>query len=377
MSKLIINLLNFNNEKLAGVGYFFKRIISNVDFNEKRWENYSAIVILSNYNVNPIDLFGINECPKIKVIKVPFVGNFLIRILYEQLLLPILLIRSRGVFYSPTPAVPLLSRFFNRKILILPTIHDMIPFRVRNKYSFLRGIYIRFLSRMSARVGNRIITVSEYSRKDISDLADIKITKIDVVYNFIPETEFSSNSPTLKYFITVCTIEPGKNIENMIRGFHKFILGDDLYADYKYKIVGQFGWNYHSILSIVRLLNLEDKVEFTGYLSDSEKNNLIKNSCGMIYLSKYEGFGIPPLEAMYFNKISIVSNMSSLPEVVGEAGIIQDPENVDLLAENLKVMVHSPETYTNSIIRQLKKFDAKEQIERFENVILSLNKEEK
>ena len=91
----------------------------------------------------------------------------------------------------------------------------------------------------------------------------------------------------------------------------------------------------------------------------------------MVYLSKYEGFGIPPLEAMYFDKISIVSNTSSLPEVVGNAGIIQDPDDTDLLAKNLRLLVDDVSIYKSSIERQLNKFNPEIQISNFTDIILN------
>lgn len=369
--KLYINLINFNSDKLAGVGYFFKRIISNIDFEEKKWNDFDEIILLSNKKVDCFELFSVKETSKTRVIKLPFVHNFIIRILFEQFVLPFYLMKGKNVFYSPTPSIPLWAKLLNKKNVLISTIHDMIPFRVDNKYSFLRSLYVKGLSKKSAQNSDKIITVSEFSKQDIVEIANIGSSKIEVVYNFIPELEYTTNNSSEPYFVTICTIEPGKNIENMIIGFNKFIKNNDALKFYKYKIVGQFGWNYNSIISLLQSLDIEDKVEFTGYLSDSEKNKLLEKCAGMIYLSKYEGFGIPPLEAMYFDKISIVSNTSSLPEVVGNAGIIQDPNDTNLLAINLKKLIDSSESFRVNINNQLNKFKPEEQILKFSDIIIS------
>ncbi len=368
---LSINLLNFNSDKLAGVGYFFKRIASNIDFNDSKWKVFDEIVILSNTKVDCIELFGFKKSEKIKVVKVPLVHNFLFRIAFEQLILPFWLFKEKNVFYSPTPSIPLFAKVINSKNILISTIHDMIPFKVKNKYSFFRSIYVKLISNKSAQVSDKVITVSEFSKKDIAEITKIKLSKIEVVYNFIPELKHTVGNETKAYFVTVCTIEPGKNIENMIIGFNKFLKENENLVNYRYIIIGQFGWNYDSIISLTKSLGLEDKIEFKGYLSDSEKNDFIRNCTCMVYLSKYEGFGIPPLEAMYFDKISIVSNTSSLPEVVGNAGIIQDPDDTDLLAKNLRLLVDDVSIYKSSIERQLNKFNPEIQISNFTDIILN------
>jgi glycosyltransferase involved in cell wall biosynthesis len=369
--ELVINLLNFNSNKLAGVGYFFKRIASNIDFNDSQWRVFDEIVILSNTKVDCVELFGFKKSEKIKVVKLPLVHNFLFRIVFEQLILPFWLFKGKTVFYSPTPSIPLFAKVINSKNILIATIHDMIPFKVKNKYSFFRSIYVKLLSIKSAQVCDKVVTVSEFSKKDIAEIAEIKLSKIVVVYNFIPELKHTVGNETKPYFVTVCTIEPGKNIENMIIGFNKFLKGNENFVNYRYVIIGQFGWNYDSVISLTKSLGLDTKVEFTGYLTDSEKNDLIRYSTGMVYLSKYEGFGIPPLEAMYFDKISIVSNTSSLPEVVGNAGIIQDPDDTDLLAKNLRLLVDDVSIYKSRIVSQLNKFNPESQISNFTDILLN------
>lgn len=368
---LIINLLNFNSDKLAGVGYFFKRIISNIDFDEEKWRLFDEIIFLSNNKVDCLKLFDIKNSHKITVVKLPFLHNFIFRILFEQIILPFYLLKNKNIFYSPTPSIPLFAKVLNRKNVLISTIHDMIPFKIKNKYSFLRSFYVKFLSNKSAQISDKVVTVSEFSKKDIAEIANIDLSRIDVIYNFIPEIKYSRNNLSKPYFVTVCTIEPGKNIDNMIIGFNKFIHNNNDFAHYKYKIVGQFGWNYDSIILLIKTLGLEDKIELTGYLSDTDKNEIIQNCLGMIYLSKYEGFGIPPLEAMYFDKVSIVSNTSSLPEVVGAAGIIQDPDDTELLANNLKRLIINSDEFRNNISSQLNKFNPELQILKFTTLITS------
>lgn len=370
MKYLYINLINFNSANIAGAGYFFKRIVNFIDFDTENWEQVDRIVILGNTKIDPVALFGFNHSKRIHLHRIPFASSFFVRIFIEQFILPFMLIGKKGVFYSPTPAIPLLAGLFNRRLKLVATIHDMIPFHVQNKYTRLRSIYVKGISVLAAKFSSKIITVSEYSKKDISAIAKVTSRKIQIVYNFIPHIAFDRSGTYEPYFVTVCTVEPGKNIENMLRGFRLFLDDNEELKHFQYHIIGQLGWDYKAIFTLVEDLKLSAHVHFLGYLHEDEKNRYIQHCTGMIYLSKFEGFGIPPLEAMYANKVSIVSNTSSLPEVVGDAGIVQDPDDYQLLAKNLKVLVHSSAMYADKIEHQLSKFDPQVQFNHFRNSIL-------
>ena len=362
--KIAVNLLNFRSENIAGVGYFMKRIFELL--NAQNTKGLSFFVFYSP-QIDVRRVFAINKELNVEYKAVHKASNFLLRILYEQFVLPFKL-SGYDVFYSPTPAVPVLLSRFNKKIKIIPTIHDLIPFYIKNKYTFLRGLYVRWISKACARVAHVVITVSENSRKDIVKITGIDEDKIKVVYNFIPYQILDTNTISKKYFVTVCTIEPGKNLSNLLKAFKVFL---DIYdkSGFCLYIIGKNGWNYKKIYKLCADIGLQDHVVFTGYLSEDDKNLLICESMAMIYLSIYEGFGIPPLEAMYWNKPSIVSNTSSLPEVVGNSGIKCDPHNIDEIAKAMLELINNKEKYCSHIPQQLQKFDPQAQVSRFIQII--------
>lgn len=367
--KLYINLLNFCDHKLAGAGYYFKRIINSLDFDSPEWEIFDEIVLLTSDKVDALQLFDVKHSRKITVKRVHFVNNVLLRIIYEQIYLPLNLFFSKGVFFSPTPAIPLILRRINNNMVVIPTIHDMIPFKVSKKYTFLRSIYVKGISLLAAKLSSIIITVSEFSKRDIADISKVNPDKISVIYNFVTEFNYETNFFDGGYFLTLSTVEPGKNIENMLRGFAEFLKKYPLYNRIRYKFAGKLGWNYHSILQLVKDLNLNGKVDFLGYVNDTEKAELLSKCTAIVYLSLYEGFGIPPLEGMYFNKVSIVSDNSSLPEVVGTAGIIQDVMDYKLLADNMNKVIRDNESYTKNIPSQIQKFNSLLEIEKFKSIL--------
>jgi len=360
--KVIINLLNFNNPNIAGIGYFMKRIFELLDDQNSEGMTF---YILHSPNIDVQKVFSISNELHIEFKPVQCSANIVLRILYEQFVLPFQLF-GYDVFYSPTPAVPVLFRI--NKIKIIPTIPDLIPFHVKEKYPFFRRLYVRWITKKSAQNSDSIITISNNSFHDIVNILGIRKEKVNIVYCFIPNKEFIKSDISKNYFITICTIEPGKNLTNLLKAFKLF---KDKYgqSDFKLYIVGKNGWGYRQIYDICEELKLQNDVIFTGYLSEEEKNKLLQESMAMLFMSTYEGFGIPPLEAMYWNKPSVVSNVSSLPEVVGEAGIKCDPYNIEEIADAMYHVIIEKDKLCSHIPNQLRKFDPQEQVKKFLEVI--------
>jgi len=364
--KIVVNLLNFRSENIAGVGYYMKRIFELLDTQNTKGFSF-CILQLPNIDVRHV--FSINQGLDVEFREVRYVSNFFLRILYEQFVLPFKL-SGCDVFYSPTPAVPILLPRFNKKIKIIPTIHDLIPFYVKKKYPFLSSLYVRWITKTSARVADTVIAVSENTRKDIIKIIGISEQKVKIVYNFIPCKTLDKSSISNNYFVTVCTIEPGKNLHNLLKAFKIYL---DKYKRYDFKlyIIGKNGWNYKEIYRLCADSGLQNNVVFTGYLLEDDKNLLIRESMAMVYLSMYEGFGLPPLEAMYWNKPSIVSNTSSLPEVVGNAGILCNPLDTGEIAQAMLDIIKNKEEYCSYIPQQLQKYDPTIQISNFLQIIKS------
>jgi len=129
-----------------------------------------------------------------------------------------------------------------------------------------------------------------------------------------------------KYFLFVGTLEPRKNIPGIIEAFHQLVTNNEHYKkDYKLVIMGKKGWFYREIFETVKKYHLEESVVFTGYLGGEAKQSLLAHAFLFVYPSFYEGFGLPVLEAMAFGVPVITANISSLPEVSGDAALLIDP----------------------------------------------------
>lgn len=370
MKTIAINLISFANDRMVGTLVFTRRLL-------KEWirhygENYEIHVYMQNHL--SLDVFGIPELNNITIIKVPQFRNSIHRILFEQTLFYRYL-KPADIYFSPSLSMPLFAK--GKKIV---TLHDMIPFINKNKYGIIRNSYVQIFTQLYVKHSDKIITVSSNSKKDIIKYTECNPENIKVVYNFIPKEEklsatileeLSSKTDidlSKPFFITVCTLQPGKNLERLIDAFSIFHKENE---NYRLFIVGGNGWNYESIIDKISKSSARDNIIRLGYRDDAELQMLYRFCEGVVYVSLYEGFGIPPLEGFLFNKICLASNNSSLPEVVGKAGLLVDPYDSNEIAEGLRRLIHEKEAYKH-IQEQLTKFDSFLQVSIFNKIIQEL-----
>lgn len=246
----------------------------------------------------------------------------------------------------------------NTRVKSMAVIHDLnfekhpefIPWLVRNYYHYF---FPRF-----ARRADRIATVSEYTKMDIAQRYGVSPEKIDVVYNganekYIPVTneikqqtreKYTSGSP---YFVFVGTIHPRKNLTNLFRAFGMFKKKSD--NDVKLLIVGDKKWWTGEIKDAYDNIGCKEDVVFGGRMSSEELHKAIASSLAMTYVSYFEGFGIPIVEAFYCNVPVITSNVTSMPEVAGDAAILVDPFSVESICDAMLQMA-SDEKFRKQLI---------------------------
>jgi glycosyltransferase involved in cell wall biosynthesis len=190
------------------------------------------------------------------------------------------------------------------------------------------------MTRVSARKADKVLTVSLNSKKEIEKYCKIPGEKIIVTHNGVSKEILNPSQNEWErfriekkipeqYILCVGTLEPGKNLITLIRSLK--LLKDKNRISHKLVIAGGKGWHFESIFIEVAKQSLESDIVFTDYVPNDVLGLLYKNATVFILPSLYEGFGIPALEAMHFGAPVIVSNTSSLPEVVGTAGKFIDP----------------------------------------------------
>lgn len=254
--------------------------------------------------------------------------------------LEMLLHRPR-VLFVPAHVVPLIHP---RTIV---TIHDLGYLIYPEAHGRFSRWYLRASTRWSARQARRIIAVSQATADDIVKYTGVKADKIRVIHHgydlrfkrITDERQINAAKqrigllPNEKYMLYVGTIQPRKNLVRLVEAWAK--LGEEA-AGYKLVLGGKSGWLYADIYKKVRQLGLEGYVVLPGYLHDEDLPALYSGASLFTLVSLYEGFGLPALEALACGTPTLVSNTTSLPEIVGDAAILCNPEDVDSIAAALR-----------------------------------------
>ncbi|MEO6303112.1 MAG: glycosyltransferase family 1 protein [Bacteroidia bacterium] len=234
----------------------------------------------------------------------------------------------------------------------LPVIHDINFLHHPNDSKWLTAKYYNYYFPKFAKEATRIATVSEYSKEDIVKNYGIDRSKIDVVYNginsfFNPITEAEKQvirqkySAGKNYFINVGSLHPRKNIANLIRAFALFKKESN--SDLKLMLAGPHYWGLSEINKVIAETNLKDDIIFTGRLADDELNLVLGSALALTFVPYYEGFGIPLIEAMQAAVPIITSNVTSMPEIAGEAALLVDPLEVQSIKEAMLKLYKQPE----------------------------------
>lgn len=242
-------------------------------------------------------------------------------------------------------------------------VYDLTWLTVQKAHPCFRVLIFKVLFRKTIKSCYKIVVISQSTKLDLMKYYRVPENKISVIYPSFSETNIVEQKPKIQikkpYILYLGTLEPRKNIPFIIKAFKK--VGEDLKIPHKLIIAGKKGWGFKEIFDTVHKLNLEKEVIFTGYVSDAEKKYLYKHAELFIYPSLYEGFGIPPLEAMYYGCPVITSNISSLPEVVGDAGLMIDPYNIKTLISAIIKVINNEKLRKEMIgkgFKQAKKFNS-------------------
>jgi glycosyltransferase involved in cell wall biosynthesis len=261
----------------------------------------------------------------------------------EQYLLALELYRYRLDLLHSTDFIPPL--YSPCKSVI--TVHDLAFLHYPHFLTAQSAAYYGLIDRAVVRA-DHIIVPSEHTRQDLVAQLGVDADKVSVIYEaanplFAPLPVDSTRAAVAAryglpetYFLSVGTIEPRKNVTGLLQGFACLREKFGLDRPAGLVIAGGKGWLYEETLEAVRTLNLSEHTFFVGRVSDADLHRLYVGARGLLHVAHYEGFGLPPLEAMACGTPTIVSNVSSLPEVVGDAALLVNPRD----SEEIAVAMH-------------------------------------
>ncbi len=229
------------------------------------------------------------------------------------------------------------------------TIGDLTPLVTRTHSAKQQWAH-RLMAPVIAHRAHAIVTFSEHSKRDIVRLFRVPRDRVSVAclaaserFRPLPAEEIEAARTRLGlpecYVLHVGTLEPRKNIATLVRAFGAALpeLGE-----VKLLLVGRTGWRMDSLPALIVELGLEDRVVIRPDITGDDLPAVYGGALALAYPSLYEGFGLPPLEAMQCGVPVVASNVSSLPEVVGDAALTVDPSSVDELARGLVAVTCDP-----------------------------------
>lgn len=251
----------------------------------------------------------------------------------------------------------------------LLTVHDLSFLRVPDAASPSLRRYLEAVVPRSVARANHILADSRATKEDLVEIYRTPADKITVLYSgvdsrFRPVTDDTAlddvlekhNLKNIEYVLSVGTVQPRKNYSGVIRALARL---RDRGLDLHYAVAGGRGWLEDEMYRSIRETSMADRVQILGFVPDEDLPALYSGARALVAVSLYEGFGLPVLEAMACGTPVITSNLSSLPEVAGDAGILVDPLDTDAISEAIMGSL------TDADLRQQLLAAGFEQVKRF------------
>jgi glycosyltransferase involved in cell wall biosynthesis len=323
--KIAIDIRSAGREK-TGKGWYTFNLVSEI-IKQDRDNDYIF------YTDNAKQPFGSHKNVTVKVFPLKS-WRWHIKVLND------LRMEKPNLFFSPSSYI--IPAFASKSLKTIITVHDLAAFLYPGAYPAKAILIERMTLRQALKKVSAVFTVSENTKKDL--LRKFKI-KADIVHltpcapstffrQPLSEKDLEAVKKSLKlpdkFILGVGTMEPRKNFNTLIKSF---VIIKRNYPDYKLVIVGKKGWNFGLIEHALKHYKMEKDVLFTGYLHDHELQKVYALAKVFVFPSLYEGFGIPPLEAMASGCPVVSSNSSSLPEVVGQGGLLIDARSAVKIAD--------------------------------------------
>src|SRR3990167_572866 len=347
-----------NVENKVGVNQYGYELLWALHRLQDEWKNSIKIIVYLK-NQPRADMPPATSHFKYKVISGR--GAWIIRRLTPELFIG----RPRpDVFFSPSHYVPPFSA-----VPVVCTIHDLgyLEFSEQfKKYDFWQ---LKYWSAYSIFISKAIIAVSNSTKMDIVRHYKFASGKVSVIYHGYDKTRFNPSidpkdvrrvlnkySIVNDYVLYLSTLKPSKNVEGILTAWKAI---KSVFRSISLVIAGKKGWLYQSIFDKAQKLGLKDVI-FTDFVPEKDKAPLISGARLFVLPSFWEGFGLDALNAMACGVPVVISNVGSLPEVVGEAGVLVDPYDIESIASGIKKVLSMPEMEYNTLVarglKQAQKF---------------------
>lgn len=265
------------------------------------------------------------------------------------------------LFFAPTSYI--IPAFAPKSLKVIMTVHDLVAFLFPATHSMKATLIERLTLKKALKKARKLFVVSRNTQKDLlqrfkypeQDIHETPCAPSDFYRGTVALEELQAFKEKMKlpdnFILAVGTLEPRKNFAALIKSFVTF---QKRHPDYKLVIVGKKGWKFEQIEKSLEQYQMKNEVIFPGYIKGEDLHKMYKLAKVFVFPSLYEGFGIPPLEAMASGCPVVSSNVASLPEVVGDAGLLIDPKNSYKMAEAVADLIDNDAVRSTMIERGLK-----------------------
>jgi glycosyltransferase involved in cell wall biosynthesis len=231
------------------------------------------------------------------------------------------------------------------------TVHDLTYFTNPERHLFLKRYYFQFFIKQACKKADSILTVSINTENDLikmlgCDPQKITVTQLGVddrFYNCLPDSELQVIKQKYglpdAYTLFIGLVEPRKNVPLLIRAYLNLLEQEAITQDLV--IGGRWGWESKQILDELEQHPQRSKIHFIGYFDEADKPAIYQLADIFVYPTAYEGFGLPVLEAMASATPVITTHVSSIPEIIGDQGLLIQPDDQEALENAMKTMLNS------------------------------------
>ena len=334
--KIVVNTRLLIHNKLEGIGWFSYETLRRITLSHPEVDFY----FLFDRQPDASFIFASNVHPV--VIGPPARHPLLFIIWFEWSVWRVLKKIKPDLFLSPDGYLSLRT-----KTPSLAVIHDLNFEHFPEDLPLAPRLHYRWFFPRYARKAKRIATVSNFSKNDIVALYGVDADKVDVVYNGVNEKftplaaadieitrlQYADGSP---YFLFVGSLHPRKNLARLFAAYDLFCQNTDLSV--KLVVVGEKKWWTEPIREAFEGMKFKDEVIFCGRLDAEALHRVIASALALTYMSYFEGFGIPILEAFRCGVPVITSNVTSMPEVAADAALLADPFDIEAIAKAMETM---------------------------------------
>ena len=344
--RIAVNTRLLLKGKLEGIGWYTHQMLERIVRNHPEHE----FIFFFDRPYDPSFVFAPNVKP---VVVHPQARHPVLFYLWFEGSIPLMLRKYKADLFLSTDGLSSLRTNVPTCLVMHDLAFEHYPEHiVRSHRAFLQRNSPQY-----AEKAKRVVTVSEFSKRDIASLYNIPLDKIDVTYNGVhdaykpltAEERIAAKdkyADGCEYFVFAGALHPRKNVVNLLKAFVQFKKRQR--NNIKLVIVGRMAWKFEELVAMRAEMPFKKEVKWVGYMNVNELSKVIGGAYALVYASLFEGFGVPILEALKCNVPGVVSNTSSMPEVAGDTALLVDPTDVNDIAEKM-TLIYKDEVLRNKL----------------------------